>query len=223
MSQSKETIVPELSAANESAPWVMQPTWKRETELDAMCIHVERACEELLDALQIKRDHNTQETAKRMARMFVNEVFAGRYTPEPGITLFPNAKGIRNLYTVGPVTIRSCCSHHFVPIMGQAWFGVIPTPESKLMGLSKFSRIANWFFNRPQIQEEGTQQLGDWLKENLGGAGIGLVVRAKHFCTVWRGIKDSEETMVTSFMHGVLDTDPKARAEFFEAIKAQGF
>lgn len=221
--KNKETIVPEWAAANESAPWVLQPSYERAGERDILLDDVQDACEELLNALQIRRDHNTEETAKRMARMFVNEVFAGRYTRQPEITLFPNVKGIRNLYTVGPVTIRSCCSHHFVPIMGQAWFGVIPTPESKLMGLSKFSRIANWFFNRPQIQEEGTQQLGDWLKENLGGAGIGLVVRAKHFCTVWRGIKDSEETMVTSFMHGVLDTDPKARAEFFEAIKAQGF
>lgn len=223
MSQNKKNKKVELTAANESVPWVMMSQLGREGKINILLDDVEEACEMLLNALQIKRDHNTQETAKRMAKMFVNEVFAGRYTQQPDITLFPNVKGIRNLYTVGPVTIRSCCSHHFVPIMGQAWFGVIPTPESKLMGLSKFSRIANWFFNRPQIQEEGTQQLGDWLKENLGGAGIGLVVRAKHFCTVWRGIKDSEETMVTSFMHGVLDTDPKARAEFFEAIKAQGF
>lgn len=223
MSQNKKNKKVELTAANESVPWVMMSQLGREGKINILLDDVEEACEMLLNALQIKRDHNTQETAKRMAKMFVNEVFAGRYTQQPEITLFPNVKGIRNLYTVGPVTIRSCCSHHFVPIMGQAWFGVIPTPESKLMGLSKFSRIANWFFNRPQIQEEGTQQLGDWLKENLGGAGIGLVVRAKHFCTVWRGIKDSEETMITSFMHGVLDTDPKARAEFFEAIKAQGF
>lgn len=210
-------------AANKCVPWIYAPEDMQERQLNRMQKEVEQACEKLLDALQIKRDHNTEETPKRMAKMFVREVFAGRYTPEPKITLFPNVKGLQNLYTVGPVTVRSCCSHHFVPIMGQAWFGIISTRDSKLMGLSKFSRIANWFFNRPQIQEEATQQLGDWLQQNVGGAGIGLVVRAKHFCTVWRGIKDTKETMITSFMHGVLNDDAKARAEFFEAIKAQGF
>lgn len=209
--------------ANKCVPWIYEPEDVQEQQLNRMQKEVELICEKLLDALQIERDHNTEETPKRMAKMFVREVFAGRYTPEPKITLFPNVKGLQNLYTVGPVTIRSCCSHHFVPIMGQAWFGIIPTKDSKLMGLSKFSRIANWFFNRPQIQEEATQQLGDWLQTNVGGAGIGLVVRAKHFCTVWRGIKDAEENMITSFMHGVLNDDVKARAEFFEAIKAQGF
>lgn len=210
-----------FAPANESVPW--ESTHISVTRRSLMQTDVELACERLLDALQIKRDHNTKDTAKRMANMFVNEVFAGRYNPPPDITLFPNAHKANNLYTVGPVTVRSCCSHHFVPIMGQAWFGVIPTSDSKLMGLSKFSRIANWIFNRPQIQEEATQQLGEWLEKNLGGSGIGLVVRAKHFCTVWRGIKDAEETMVTSFMRGELDKNPIARSEFFDIIKAQGF
>lgn len=212
-----------VAVANKCVPWIYASEDEQERQLNEMQKEVEFICEKLLDALQIKQDHNTKETPKRMAKMFVREVFAGRYTPEPKITLFPNVNGLQNLYTVGPVTIRSCCSHHFVPIMGQAWFGIIPTKDSKLMGLSKFSRIANWIFNRPQIQEEATQQLGDWLQINVGGAGIGLVVRAKHFCTVWRGIKDAEENMITSFMYGVLNDDAKARVEFFEAIKAQGF
>lgn len=186
-------------------------------------IEVRKACHSLLKALDIGIDHNTQDTAVRMAKMFVHEVFRGRYYPMPDVTTFPNHSSIDQLYTVGPVTIRSCCSHHFVPIMGQAWFGVLPSPKSHVLGLSKFARLADWVFSRPQIQEEATDQLGRLVEGLVKADGFGLVVKAKHFCTVWRGIRDTEQTMITSYMRGNLKTDSKARAEFFELIKAQGF
>lgn len=186
-------------------------------------INVRQACHNLLEALEIGIDHNTRQTAVRMARMFVYEVFKGRYEPMPEITTFPNYKCIDQLYTVGPVTIRSTCSHHFVPILGQAWFGVLPNPQSNVLGLSKFARLADWVFSRPQIQEEATHQLGQIINGLVKADGFALVVRAKHFCTVWRGIKDAEETMVTSYLMGNLKSDAKARAEFFDLIKAQGF
>lgn len=185
---------------------------------------VKEACEQLLDALMIQRDHNTKNTAQRMAKMFVREVFRGRYEPMPVITTFPNYNNIDQFYTVGPVTIRSCCSHHFVPIIGQAWFGVLPTPECRMLGLSKFARLADWVFRRPQIQEEATDQLGKLLCSLLEAtAGFGLVVKAKHFCTVWRGVEEYEQTMITSYLQGKLRIDQKAKQEFFDLIKAQGF
>lgn len=186
-------------------------------------VETRKVCHQLLQALEIGIDHNTEDTAVRMARMFVHEVFRGRYYPMPDITTFPNYNNVDQLYTVGPVTIRSCCSHHFVPIMGKAWFGVLPSPQSRVLGLSKFARLAEWVFARPQIQEEATDQLGKLIEGLVKADGFGLVVKAKHFCTAWRGIKDAEETMVTSYMRGILKSDSKARAEFFELIKAQGF
>lgn len=199
-----------------------QPEEIKET-MDQIEIDTREACHQLLKALRIGIDHNTEMTAVRMARMYIHEVFKGRYEPMPSITTFPNKDNIDQLYTVGPVTIRSTCSHHFVPIIGQAWFGVLPSPHGRVLGLSKFARIADWIFSRPQIQEEATQQLGKLVSTLVKGDGFGLVVKCKHFCTVWRGIKDSEETMITSYLEGNLKTDPKAKSEFFELIKAQGF
>ena len=100
---------------------------------------VEMACEDLLDALLInwRLDHNTHETPRRMAKMFVTEVFKGRYTPMPEMKEFPNAKNVDQICTLGPITIRSTCSHHMVPIEGYAWVGVLPEAENgKVLGLS---------------------------------------------------------------------------------------
>ena len=186
-------------------------------------IDTRAACHQLLRALRIGIDHNTEMTAVRMAKMYIHEVFKGRYEAMPSVTTFPNHNNIDQLYTIGPVTIRSTCSHHFVPILGQAWFGVLPNPQSRVLGLSKFARLADWVFSRPQIQEEATDQLGKLVSGMVKGDGFGLVVKAKHFCTVWRGIKDNEQTMITSYLEGNLKNDHKAKAEFFELIKAQGF
>lgn len=194
-----------------------------ERATEAIEIEVRNACRQLLSALEIGIDHNTEQTAVRMARMYVREVFKGRYTPMPDVTTFPNHNNIDQLYTIGPVTIRSTCSHHFVPILGQAWFGVLPNPNSRVLGLSKFARLADWVFSRPQIQEEATDQLGKLMTGLLKADGFGLVVKAKHFCTVWRGVKETEQTMITSYLDGNLKKDAKAKAEFFELIKAQGF
>lgn len=199
-----------------------QPEEIKET-VDQIEIDTRAACHQLLRALRIGIDHNTEMTAVRMAKMFVREVFKGRYEPMPTVTTFPNADNIDQLYTVGPVTIRSTCSHHFVPILGQAWFGVLPSVHGRVLGLSKFARVADWIFSRPQIQEEATQQLGKLISKLVRADGFGLVVKAKHFCTVWRGIKDTEQTMITSYLEGNLKSDPKAKSEFFELIKAQGF
>lgn len=187
---------------------------------------VVRACEQLLDALVIdwRRDHNTKETPERMARMFVREVFKGRYKPKPELKDFPNVKELDQIYTVGPVTVRSCCSHHFVPIMGQCWMGILPhAADGRVLGLSKFARLADWVFSRPQIQEEATEQIADIVSKAVEPRGLAIVVRATHMCMTWRGVKETETSMVTSSMRGTFKEDGTARAEFFNLIKGQGF
>lgn len=172
----------------------------------------------LLDALVIDttRDHNTKETARRVAKLFVREVMRGRYEPRPRMTDFPNAKGLDEVAIVGPITIRSMCSHHLVPIIGTAWVGVIPT--DKLIGLSKFTRLADWVFSRPQIQEEATVQLADLLMELINPKALAVVVRASHMCMTWRGVRDADTEMVTSVMRGAFLEKPAARAELLAFI-----
>lgn len=186
---------------------------------------VEDACRALLRALHIdmENDHNTKETAARMAKMYVKEVFAGRFEPKPQITDFPNVKNIDQVYTVGPIKIRSTCSHHFVPILGEAWIGILPHHDGRVLGLSKFKRLADWIFLRPQIQEEATEMLAEELQNTLEPRGLAVIVRAQHLCTVWRGVKDENMSMITSALRGVFKDDYKAKEEFFNLIKGQGF
>ena len=117
---------------------------------------VELHIEAMLRALVIdtESDHNTQDTARRVAKMYLSEVFAGRYEQAPAMTEFPNVEKLNELMVVGPITVRSACSHHLCPIMGKLWIGVLPNAESNLIGLSKFVRLADWIMSRPQIQEE---------------------------------------------------------------------
>ena len=193
---------------------------------DRLEAEVCKACENLLDALLIdwRHDHNTKETPQRMARMYVREVFKGRYTPMPEITAFPNVKNVDQIYTIGPATIRSACSHHVVPMMGQAWIGVLPeNKDGKVLGLSKFVRLADWIFSRPQIQEEAIEMLSDVVWEALQPRGLAIVVRASHMCMTWRGVRETDTSMITSSMRGVFKEDGVARSEFFNLIKGQGY
>ena len=127
-----------------------------EGELDALQAEVEAKVGELLRVLVIdtEHDHNTQDTARRVAKMYLREVFAGRYTAAPEVTEFPNVARLNELMIVGPITVRSACSHHLCPIIGRTWVGVMPNEDSALIGLSKYARLVEWVMTRPQIQEE---------------------------------------------------------------------
>lgn len=184
-------------------------------------INVGTAVQNLLDALLIDTasDHNTQGTAARVAKMYVREVMAGRYMDPPDITEFPNALELDELYVTGPITVRSMCSHHLVPIVGQAWIGIIPGKDS-VIGLSKFNRLVEWIFARPQIQEEASIQLADIIEAKCKPLGLAVVVKATHMCMTWRGVKESMDTsMTTSVMRGVLRSDPAARSEFLSLLE----
>ena len=162
-------------------------------------------------------DPNTRETAERYARMLL-EVTSGRYTTKPKMTTFPNTRGVDDMYTVGPLDVRSLCSHHFVPIVGKCWIGIVP--GTQLIGLSKFGRIVDWYCARPQIQEELTNQIADELTTLLQDArGVAVVVDAHHMCMSWRGAKQTQAVMRTNSMSGVFLTDAACRAEFLHGIR----
>jgi len=192
-----------------------------ETELRALEDEVARHLQSVLNSLVIDTtsDHNTQGTAQRVARMFVHEVFRGRYYPMPAVTEFPNAERLNELMIVGPIRVRSACSHHLVPILGKLWVGVLPSETSNLVGLSKYSRMAEWIMSRPQIQEEAMMQLADLIEARLAPEGLALVLEADHFCMHWRGVKD-ESHMINSIMRGTFLTHPESRKEFLQLIRA---
>ena len=190
-----------------------------EAELDALQDEVAERMQALLESLVIdtESDHNTQDTARRVARMYLNEVFAGRYRKAPAMTEFPNVEKLNELLVVGPITVRSACSHHFCPIMGRLWIGVLPNADSNLIGLSKYARLADWIMSRPQIQEEAVKTLADELERCLLPDGLAVVMKADHFCMHWRGVKD-ESQMTSSVMRGAFLRNASLRREFLGLI-----
>lgn len=192
----------------------------KDGELDQLRDEVASKMAEVLKSLVIdtENDHNTNETAKRVAKMYIQEVFAGRFAVQPDVTEFPNVERLNELMIVGPITVRSACSHHLCPIMGRVWIGVMPNEHSNLIGLSKYARLTEWIMNRPQIQEEAVTQLANILQEKVKPDGLAIVMEADHFCMVWRGVKDSESKMTNSVMRGSFLKDPNLRREFLSLL-----
>ncbi len=189
-------------------------------DLEALLDEVTSKMEAVLESLVIDThgDHNTKETARRVAKMYLSEVFRGRYVPAPPVTEFPNAAYLNELMIVGPITVRSACSHHFCPIMGRLWIGLMPNEHSNLIGLSKYSRLAEWIMCRPQIQEEAITQLADVLMNKVTPDGLAVVMEADHFCMHWRGVKDASTKMINSVMRGSFLKDASLRREFLSLI-----
>ena len=192
----------------------------RDGELAELKTEVQTKMEEVLRTLVIDTDsdHNTQDTAKRVAKMYLEEVFAGRYRQMPSVTEFPNAERLNELMIVGPITVRSACSHHMCPIFGKVWIGILPNEHSNLIGLSKYARIADWIMSRPQIQEEAVTMLANELQERVRPDGLAIVMEADHFCMHWRGVKDTDTSMVNSVMRGAFLKDANLRREFLSLL-----
>ena len=189
-------------------------------ELDALLDEVETKMKGVLDSLVIdtENDHNTGDTARRVAKMYLQEVFKGRYVHPPAITEFPNAEHLNELMIVGPITVRSACSHHFCPVIGKIWIGILPNERTNVIGLSKYARLAEWVMGRPQIQEEAVVQLADLIQEKTQPDGLAIVMEASHFCMSWRGVKDMDSKMINSVMRGAFLKDPNLRREFLSLI-----
>jgi len=193
-------------------------------ELELLLDEVELKMKGVLASMVIdtENDHNTDATARRVAKMYVNEVFRGRFVKAPTITEFPNAEHLNELMIVGPITVRSACSHHFCPVIGKIWIGVMPNEHTNVIGLSKYARLAEWVMGRPQIQEEAVVQLADLIQLKTQPDGLAIVMEASHYCMAWRGVKDMDSKMINSVMRGVFLKDPNLRREFLSLIPGKG-
>ncbi len=193
-------------------------------ELEQLLDEVTDKMQGVLDSLVIDtaNDHNTDNTARRVAKMYLNEVFRGRYVQAPTITDFPNVGHLNELMLVGPITVRSACSHHFCPVIGKIWIGVMPNEHTNVIGLSKYARLTEWVMGRPQIQEEAVLQLADLIQEKTQPDGLAIVMEATHYCMAWRGVKDMDSKMINSVMRGVFLKDSNLRREFLSLIPRKG-
>ena len=204
--------------ANDNIAEFLQPG-----ELEKLLDEVEQKMQGVLDSLVIDtaKDHNTRTTARRVAKMYVNEVFKGRYTQAPAITEFPNAEHLNELMIVGPITVRSACSHHLCPVIGKIWIGVLPNKNTNVIGLSKYARLVDWIMGRPQIQEEAIIQLADLIMDKTRPDGLAVVMEASHFCMSWRGVREMDSKMLNSVMRGAFLTNSELRREFLSLIAAR--
>ncbi len=195
---------------------------KTKDELSVMQKKTAEALKVVLEVLgiDINSDHNTKETAQRIAKMWIHEKFKGRYQSPPKITVFPNIKNIDQLMTIGPITLKSTCSHHFVDFVGHCWIGILP--GHNLIGLSKYARIVDWFARRPQIQEELTAQITHWIEETIQPKGVAVMIRAKHFCCCSRGIEDEHMEFVTTEIRGAFRSHASLKNEFYNQVNILG-
>jgi len=187
------------------------------TEKDGMIEAAAQKLGELFDILQIdhRYDHNTRDTPRRVARMYVEELLAGRFDEPPAITAFENAQRYKGLIVTGPIDVRSTCAHHLMPIYGSAIIGIIPREDGRIIGLSKYDRIVAHYSARFQIQEELTQQIGDYLMETTAPRGLSVRLNTVHMCKSHRGVHASHRSrMITTLHFGAMETDQTARAEF---------
>jgi GTP cyclohydrolase I len=192
------------------------------SEKDALIDEATEKFEGVLDALIIDRhnDPNSQGTARRLAKMYFNEIMAGRYDPIPNATAFPNDSDDRyEGMLVVRSELKSMCSHHHQPVGGVAYIGIIAGP--KLIGLSKYTRIAQWCARRGTLQEELANDIAREIKAATGAHNVGVYIQATHGCCENRGIMAHSSLTQTTVLEGSFKTDPGTKKEFFDNIKLQ--
>lgn len=180
------------------------------------------AFEGVLDALVIDRhnDPNSQGTARRLAKMYYNEIMAGRYDPMPTATAFPNDSDDRyEGMLVVRSELKSMCSHHHQPVAGVAYIGIIAA--DKLIGLSKYTRIAQWCARRGTLQEELANDIAREIKAATGAEHLGVYIQATHGCCENRGIMAHSSLTQTTVLRGAFKDDMGTKKEFFDNIKLQ--
>ena len=180
------------------------------------------AFETVLDTLLIDRenDPNSKGTARRLAKMYFNEIMAGRYEPAPDATAFPNDSDDRyEGMLVVRSELRSMCSHHHQPVSGVAYIGIIAA--NKLIGLSKYTRIAQWCARRGTLQEELCNDIAREISRATDSLNIGVYIQATHGCCENRGIMAHSSLTQTTVLKGVFSTDPAVKKEFMDNIKLQ--
>lgn len=189
-------------------------------ELSLLIEEVSEKIEGVLQSLVIDtaNDHNTQDTCRRVAKMFILEVFQGRYIPQPDLPATPKRISTSELTILGPITVRGVCSHHLCPIMGRLWIGILPNKNNDSIGPSKYTRLTHWIMSRPQIQEEAVVELAHMIEHQISPDGLAIVMNADHSCIQWRGTNDNESRKTNSVMRGLFLKNSNLRKEFLSLI-----
>ena len=170
--------------------------------------------------IDTKTDPNSQGTARRLAKMYVYEIMAGRYEESPNATAFPNdTDGKYEGMLVVRSELKSMCSHHHQPVTGVAYIGIIAGP--KLIGLSKYTRIAQWCARRGTLQEELCMDIAREIEFATGSKDVAVYIQATHGCCENRGIMAHSSLTQTTVLHGAFKTDQSVKKEFFDNIKLQ--
>jgi GTP cyclohydrolase I len=181
-----------------------------------------KAYEAYMDALGYdwRNDPNSSNTPHRVAKAFVNDFAWGCYSEPPKITAFDNVDKYDGIVAQNNIKVTSLCSHHHAPFMGFAHVAYIPSKNGKVIGLSKLNRIVDWFSRRPQVQENLTMQIHDYINEVCEkNNGVAVMVEANHTCCSNRGIRH-DSTMRTARMSGAfLDNNDNSRSEFYKFIE----
>jgi GTP cyclohydrolase I len=188
-----------------------------ERERSAMIAAAADKLTELFDILHIdhRNDHNTRDTPNRVARMLIDEILRGRFSEPPELTDFDNFESFDQLIVIGPIDVRSTCAHHLMPIFGEAYLGILPATSGRIIGLSKYDRIVDYFSGRLQIQEELVKQIGQFIMQNTAPQGVAVRISAVHMCKTHRGVRASPRSrMITSAYFGTLANDQKRKEEF---------
>ena len=173
-----------------------------------------------MDALRIdwRNDPNSADTPRRVAKAFVNDLAQGCYTEEPKITAFENVDRYTGMVFQGNITLNSFCSHHHLPFIGKAHVAYIPAETGKVIGLSKLNRIVEFFARRPQVQENLTSQIHEFISDTcVDNLGVAVMIEANHLCACVRGVRH-DSTMMTSKMSWAFMTDPATREEFYKFV-----
>ena len=194
----------------------------RDTDIPFLIDEATEAFEKVLDRLLIDRetDPNSQGTARRLAKMYYNELMAGRYDTAPDCTAFPNDSEERyEGMLVVRSELRSMCSHHHQPVAGVAYIGIIAA--EKLIGLSKYTRIAQWCARRGTLQEELCNDIAREIMKATDSENVGVYIQAEHGCCTNRGIMAHSSLTQTTVLKGAFRDDPGTKKEFFDNIKLQ--
>jgi GTP cyclohydrolase IA len=182
----------------------------------ALISELEKCFSSMRDILGISpKDHNMEDTPKRIAKMMVQETFKGLFEPPPKITFFDNVSKSSQVIFVGNMRVNSFCAHHFLPFTGVAQIGIFLEEGEKLIGLSKFQRVVDHFSSRPQIQEELTFQIAKFIEDTVKPSGVAVRLSAKHLCCGIRGVNSNLYTTTTS-LRGVFLTDSSFKDEFLK-------
>ena len=197
---------------------VETPTWDNPMERTDKIAEIEKHFTQIMQVLGLDlNDDSLAETPKRVAKMYVNEIFWGLdYDAFPKCTTVQNKMAYDEMVVERNVNVQSNCEHHFVVIDGKATVGYIP--KDKVLGLSKINRVVEYFSKRPQIQERLTEQVYHALQYILGTDDIAVVIDAQHYCVKSRGVEDVGSSTVTSKLGGKFKSDPAARAEFMDIV-----